>query len=149
MVLREILTALLGCTHSIRSDTLFIKADDTNDVDEHGMALLVYEDIYMALYRTDGHEAALALRERVLERYKRGRSLDNYREDLMGYTIWETAVERHQRLGPHPDWSRNPTPAVLVEPPQRVATFEMPSAKSTTRSRRPPTHPYIKPQAQS
>eukprot|EP00545_Synedropsis_sp_CCMP1620_P006400 CAMPEP_0119026464 /NCGR_PEP_ID=MMETSP1176-20130426/35507_1 /TAXON_ID=265551 /ORGANISM="Synedropsis recta cf, Strain CCMP1620" /LENGTH=74 /DNA_ID=CAMNT_0006982179 /DNA_START=99 /DNA_END=319 /DNA_ORIENTATION=- len=36
--------------------------DDTNDVDEHGMALLVYEDIYLAVYRTDGSAAAFALR---------------------------------------------------------------------------------------
>lgn len=63
--------------------------DDTNDVDEHGMALLVYEDIYMALYRTDGYEAASKLREKVLARYKHGRGLDCYRDDLKGYDFWE------------------------------------------------------------
>ena len=51
-------------------------------VDEHGMALLVYEDIYLAIYRTDGPDAAFALRERVLKRYKQGRGLDCYRNDL-------------------------------------------------------------------
>ena len=56
--------------------------DDTNDIDEHGMALLVYEDIYLAIYRTDGPDAAFALRERVLQRYKQGRGLDCYRNDL-------------------------------------------------------------------
>ena len=63
--------------------------DDTNDIDEHGMALLVYEDIYLCLYRTDGPAAAFALRERVLQRYKQGRGLDCYRHDLQGYALWE------------------------------------------------------------
>ena len=73
--------------------------DDTNDVDEHGMALLVYEDIYLALYRTDGPAAAYALRERVLERYKQGRGIDCYRDDLQGYDIWEPL---HLRQPPPP-----------------------------------------------
>jgi len=62
-------------------------ADDTNDVDEHGMALLVYEDIYLALYRTDGPASAFRLRERVLDRYKQGRGLDCYRDDLKSYGL--------------------------------------------------------------
>lgn len=41
--------------------------DETNDVDEHGMSLLVYEDIYLAIYRTDGPKSAFELRDRVLE----------------------------------------------------------------------------------
>lgn len=49
------------------------------------MALLVYEDIYFAIYRTDGPGAAFALRERVLQRYKQGRALDCYRNDLKTY----------------------------------------------------------------
>jgi hypothetical protein len=63
--------------------------DDTNDVDEHGMALLVYEDIYLALHRTDGPASAFQLRDRVLAQYKQGRGLDCYRDDLKGYTFWE------------------------------------------------------------
>mmetsp|Transcript_35338 Transcript_35338/g.50125 ORF Transcript_35338/g.50125 Transcript_35338/m.50125 type:complete len:263 (-) Transcript_35338:293-1081(-) len=63
--------------------------DDTNDVDEHGMALLVYEDLYQNIYRTDGPASAFELRELVLERYKKGRGLDCYRHDLKGYDIWE------------------------------------------------------------
>lgn len=63
--------------------------DDTNDVDEHGMALEVYEDVYLALYRTDGPGAAWNLRERVLAQYKQGRGLDCYREELKGYEFWE------------------------------------------------------------
>lgn len=63
--------------------------DDTNDVDEHGMALLVYEDIYMSLYRTDGYAAAKGLREAVVSEYKHGRGLDCYRDDMKGYDFWE------------------------------------------------------------
>lgn len=63
--------------------------DDTNDIDEHGMSLLVYEDIYLALYRTDGPDAAMNLRDRVLDRYRQGRELDCYRDDLKGYDVWE------------------------------------------------------------
>ena len=63
--------------------------DETNDVDEHGMALLVYEDVYMALYRSDGPDAASALRDRVVERYRMGRELDCYRDDLKGTAFWE------------------------------------------------------------
>ncbi|KAL3927543.1 MAG: hypothetical protein SGBAC_013043 [Bacillariaceae sp.] len=63
--------------------------DETNDVDEHGMALLVYEDIYLAVYRTDGPAAAFELRDRVLARYKQGRGIDCYRDDMKGNEIWE------------------------------------------------------------
>lgn len=63
--------------------------DDTNDVDEHGMALLTYEDIYLAIYRTDGPAAAFELRDRVLQLYKQGRGIDCYRSDMKGYEIWE------------------------------------------------------------
>mmetsp|Transcript_20080 Transcript_20080/g.43293 ORF Transcript_20080/g.43293 Transcript_20080/m.43293 type:complete len:447 (+) Transcript_20080:282-1622(+) len=63
--------------------------DDANDVDEHGMALLVYEDIYLTIYRTDGPAAAMSLRDRVLSRYRQGRELDCYRDDLKGHDIWE------------------------------------------------------------
>ncbi|KAL7550751.1 hypothetical protein ACHAWF_013973 [Thalassiosira exigua] len=63
--------------------------DDTNDIDEHGMSLLVYEDVYLAIYRTDGHDAAASLRDRVLDRYRQGRELDCYRDDLKGHDLWE------------------------------------------------------------
>ena len=63
--------------------------DDTNDVDEHGTSLLAYEDIYLAIYRTDDPNAAVSLRDRVLDRYRQGRELDCYRDDLKGYDIWE------------------------------------------------------------
>eukprot|EP00980_Cylindrotheca_fusiformis_P030739 scaffold25338_cov181-Cylindrotheca_fusiformis.AAC.2 len=63
--------------------------DVTNDIDEHGMALLTYEDVYLAVYRTDGPAAAFELRDRVLQRYKQGRGVDCYRDDMKGYDMWE------------------------------------------------------------
>ena len=122
-------------------------ADATNDIDEHGMALLVYEDIYMALYRTDGPEAAEALRGRILARYKKGRALDCFREDMKGEELWEPAYARHERLGPCPDWSSNPPPPPII--PSQATTTVLPTTadlhqSSTTngqRRRRPPTHP--------
>ncbi len=74
-----------------------IHAFTMREIDEHGMALLVYEDIYLTLYRTDGPKAAFQLRQRVLDRYKQGRGLDCHRNDLKGYDIWETPQNR-QRL---------------------------------------------------
>lgn len=63
------------------------------------MSLLVYEDIYMAIYRTDGHEAAMQLRDRVLAGYQKGRGLHCYRNDLKGYDIWEPTHIR-RRIDP-------------------------------------------------
>ena len=122
-------------------------ADDTNDIDEHGMALLVYEDIYLTLYRTDGPEAAEELRGRMLARYKKGRALDCFREDLKGYELWEPAYVRHERYGPSPDWSQNPPPAPINLQPKPPSVYMMnhdaqPSSYGPQpRPRRPPTHP--------
>ena len=80
--------------------------DETNDVDEHGMAILVYEDIYLALYRTDGPAAAFELRDRVLDRYKQGRGIDCYRDDMKGYEIWEPLY--HPEPEPHVRKSSQP-----------------------------------------
>ena len=63
-------------------------SDDTNDIDEHGMALLVYEDVYLSIYRVDGANAASLLRDRVLQRYRQGRALDCYRDDLKTGDFW-------------------------------------------------------------
>jgi hypothetical protein len=65
--------------------------DEANDIDQHGMALLVYEDIYLAIYRADGAASATALRDRVLARYKQGRGLDCYHDDLRSSAFWEQA----------------------------------------------------------
>ncbi|CAB9497941.1 Bestrophin, RFP-TM, chloride channel [Seminavis robusta] len=96
--------------------------DDTNDVDEHGMALLVYEDIYLSIYRTDGPASAVQLRERVLSRYKQGRGLDCYRDDLKGYDIWEPPAHLQENLQfPNDDEGSIPSPTTaipdLMDPP--------------------------------
>ncbi|KAL7546621.1 hypothetical protein ACHAWF_009955 [Thalassiosira exigua] len=62
--------------------------DDTDEFDVSGMNLLVYEDIYLATYRTDGPEAAVSLRNRVLARCHQGRELDCYKDDLKEH-MWE------------------------------------------------------------
>jgi len=54
---------------------------ETNDVDEMGMAELVFEDIYLTIFRTDGAHSARRLQERVLERYRMGRGLDCFHRD--------------------------------------------------------------------
>lgn len=61
------------------------------------MALLVYEDIYLAIYRTDGPAAAFELRERVLERYKAGRGLDCYRNDLKSFQTQASSQQQQQQ----------------------------------------------------
>lgn len=112
--------------------------DDTNDVDEHGMALLVYEDIYLAIYRTDGPAAAFQLRERVLARYKQGRGLDCYRDDLKGYSIWEPLHTQSMTLNyrqPHakdtaPSQSLSSRPDVTLSRPENMESS----------SPRPPRH---------
>ena len=89
--------------------------DPTNDVDEHGMALLVYEDIYLSIYRTDGPAAAFELRDRILKRYKQGRGLDCYRDDLKGYEIWEPVY--YPTFNPADDSEGLSAPST---PPQQV-----------------------------
>lgn len=55
--------------------------DDPNDFDDLGMAQVVFEDIYVAIYRTDGYASALALRNRIKGRMRRGSALANYYDD--------------------------------------------------------------------
>ena len=57
---------------------------DLNDVDQMGMAELVYEDVYLAIYRVDGLEAAREVKNRVLERYALGRGLDCCKYEVRG-----------------------------------------------------------------
>jgi predicted membrane chloride channel (bestrophin family) len=40
--------------------------DDPNDFDSSGHAAVCYEDIYMAIYKVDGEEWAMQLRDRFL-----------------------------------------------------------------------------------
>jgi len=94
--------------------------DDTNDVDEHGMALLVYEDIYLAIYRTDGPAAAIALRQRILERYKQGRGLDCYRNDLKEDDFWEQMYQQ-RHTNPQNAQQQQPPPPAPATPPTSMA----------------------------
>ena len=41
-------------------------------------AATVYEDIYIAIYKLDGFEAAASLRSRIKARFERGSALENF-----------------------------------------------------------------------
>jgi len=64
-------------------------SDDPNDFDDEGMAQVVYEDIYLVLYKTDGAASVEELRKRVLIRYLQGSALQNYQDDIMQDGFWE------------------------------------------------------------
>lgn len=49
----------------------------------------VYEDIYIAIYKTDGYDSAMALRSRITERMARGSGFENY----------QNVSQSNQRLG--------------------------------------------------
>lgn len=44
--------------------------DDPNDFDNLGMAQLVFEDIYISIYKLDGDQAAYQLRRKIVARIK-------------------------------------------------------------------------------
>lgn len=61
--------------------------DDPNDLDDLGMAQLVFEDIYISIYKLDGDQAAYQLRRKIVARIKKGTALDNFQEDYQhGYS---------------------------------------------------------------
>ena len=43
---------------------------------------MVYEDIYICVYKTDGYENAAKLRSRITARIAKGDALENYCEDV-------------------------------------------------------------------
>lgn len=53
--------------------------DDPNDFDNVGMAQMVFEDIYITIYKTDGTESADTLRSRVWDRCNR---INAFQRDL-------------------------------------------------------------------
>mmetsp|Transcript_16229 Transcript_16229/g.21237 ORF Transcript_16229/g.21237 Transcript_16229/m.21237 type:complete len:497 (-) Transcript_16229:57-1547(-) len=55
--------------------------NDPNDFPGQRWAETVFEDIYIAIYKTDGYASAVALRSRITERTARGSPLENYRSD--------------------------------------------------------------------
>jgi predicted membrane chloride channel (bestrophin family) len=71
---------------------------DANDIDEQGMAELVFEDIYYAICRTDGPASAKKVRDRVLERYMLGRGLDCFHHDMQT-SFWSEMQEDVSSFG--------------------------------------------------
>lgn len=63
---------------SIELDDPF--GDDPNDFDNKGMSLLVYEDIYIAIYKMDGSKAAQQLRDKVVAEERSGSPLRRARK---------------------------------------------------------------------
>mmetsp|Transcript_47720 Transcript_47720/g.144299 ORF Transcript_47720/g.144299 Transcript_47720/m.144299 type:complete len:88 (-) Transcript_47720:313-576(-) len=55
--------------------------DDPTDFDDLGMAQIVFEDIYITLYKVDGEHSAVGLRKRVAGRVSRGSALQNFHDD--------------------------------------------------------------------
>jgi hypothetical protein len=51
------------------------------------MAQLVFEDIYIALYKVDGEKAAHDLRRKIVKRIQHGPALENFHEEYQqGYS---------------------------------------------------------------
>jgi predicted membrane chloride channel (bestrophin family) len=61
---------------------------DVNDVDHNGMAELVFEDVYLTLYKVDGLESAREVKRRVMDRIALGRGLDCYHHDFRSDEFW-------------------------------------------------------------
>ena len=56
--------------------------DDPNDFDDLGMAEIVFEDIYITIFKRDGTESAEQLRDKVVKRESEGDALKNYHSNL-------------------------------------------------------------------
>lgn len=74
--------------------------DDPSDFDDLGMAQLVFEDIYISIYKLDGDQATYQLRRKIVARIKRGTALDNFQDDYQhGYSpTQEETIEYDRRL---------------------------------------------------
>lgn len=56
--------------------------DDPNDFDDLGMAEIVFEDIYITLYKRDGMESAEKLRDRVVKQEMKGDALETFHNNF-------------------------------------------------------------------
>jgi predicted membrane chloride channel (bestrophin family) len=56
--------------------------DDPNDFDDLGMAEIVFEDIYISLYKRDGLESAEMLRDKVVTRESKGDALKTFHDNF-------------------------------------------------------------------
>ena len=50
--------------------------------DDLAMAQMVFEDIYITIFKLDGPEAAEALRSRISDRVQKGSALQNYHQEM-------------------------------------------------------------------
>lgn len=66
--------------------------DDPVHFDDQAMAEIVYEDIYLSLYKTDGRGSVEQLRKQILERYREGSALENFRNDINQDEFWDRTV---------------------------------------------------------
>lgn len=60
--------------------------DDPNDFPGQRWCELVLEDIYLTIFKTDGYESAMKLKQRVEERMKSGSALEWYQRNRTGVT---------------------------------------------------------------
>lgn len=58
--------------------------DDPNDFPGQRWSEMVFEDIYISIYKTDGYDSALQLRTRVVERMAQGSALELYQRNRTG-----------------------------------------------------------------
>jgi predicted membrane chloride channel (bestrophin family) len=56
--------------------------DDPNDFDDLGMAEIVFEDIYISLYKRDGLGSAEILRDKVVKRESKGDALKTFHDNF-------------------------------------------------------------------
>mmetsp|Transcript_32082 Transcript_32082/g.47038 ORF Transcript_32082/g.47038 Transcript_32082/m.47038 type:complete len:413 (+) Transcript_32082:72-1310(+) len=56
--------------------------DDPNDFDDLGLARVVFEDIYMNIYKVDGKESLHILRHQVAERLEKSGALEDLRSSI-------------------------------------------------------------------
>jgi len=74
--------------------------DDPSDFDDLGMAQMVFEDIYITLFKVDGESSARGLRKRITGRQQHN-ALQNYHDDYgdqLGSTPTNSLTEKNQAV---------------------------------------------------
>ena len=66
--------------------------DDPNDFLVKRWEKLILEDIYIAIYKTDGIQSARLLKTSIDERIRHGNALDNYNEDISSSSFWSNSA---------------------------------------------------------
>lgn len=92
----EVLLIMFFCTYgflgleyvSVELDDPY--GNDPNDFPGQRWSALVFEDIYMTIYQTDGLESARALHTRVSERLSRGSALESFHSNWTGDASYAT-----------------------------------------------------------